>query len=122
VRRGRGEALMKLGRAREAVGELERSLALDAGQWEAPALLGYMSQQAGQDAQAEQYYLRSLARNPAQPELRQNLGVMYMQRPGGKEKALEQFRLCLAGSPPQSVRSAVEAKLRELEADKSGNP
>jgi tetratricopeptide (TPR) repeat protein len=122
AQRGRGEALMRLGRAPEAIRSLQRSLELDSAQWEAPALLGYMSQQRGDAARAEQFYLRSLARNPAQPELRQNLGVVYLSQPGGREKAIEQFRLCLAGSPTESVRGAVEAMMRELQEDRVGKP
>jgi len=122
ARRGRGEALLRLGRLQEARRELEQSLQLDPAQWEAPALLGFLSQQSGDDGHAEQFYLRSLARNPAQPELRQNLGILYLRQPGGKQKALEQFRLCLAGSPPENVRAAVEAKMRELMESGGGRP
>jgi len=115
VRRGRGESLMRLGRTDEARAELERSLELDSAQWESPALLGFISQQRGDLEGAERYYLRSLARRPSQPELRQNLGVIYLQQKGGRQKALEQFRLCLTLGPSEKVAKAVGEMLQELE-------
>ncbi|MCI0568115.1 MAG: tetratricopeptide repeat protein, partial [Acidobacteria bacterium] len=114
VRRGRGESLMRMGELDRAQAELARSLDLDPAQWEAPALLGYLSQQRGDSQGAEQYYLRSLSVRPGQPELRQNLGVIYMHRPAGKEMALEQFRLCLALGPSAEVARVVGEMVQEL--------
>lgn len=120
ARRGRGESLMRVGELDQAQAELALSLELDPAQWEAPALLGFLSQQRGDSQGAEQYYLRSLRVRPAQPELRQNLGVIYLQQPAGREKALEQFRLCLALDPSAEIQRAVSEMVEELESEPAG--
>lgn len=120
ARRGRGESLMRLGKSADARAELSRSLQLDPAQWEAPALLGFISQQAGDLQGAERLYLRSLAIRPGQPELRQNLGVIYMSQPGGGQKALEQFGLCLSLGPTPEAERAVSQMVEELEKNPQG--
>jgi Flp pilus assembly protein TadD len=118
--RGLGEAFLGSGQSREAEASLQRSLELDPQQWEAPALLGYLHQQDGKDQEAERDYLRSLAVRPSQAELRQNLGVLYARRPEGREKAIEQFRLCLELSPPEPLAAAVRKMLADLEGNGRG--
>jgi Flp pilus assembly protein TadD len=113
--RGLGEALLGEGSLPRAELELERSLALDPSQWEAPALLGYLHQQRGEEDRAIRFYEESLSRKHDQPELEQNLGVLYSTRPGGKEEALRHLRRCLEMSPSPTAEERVKALILKLE-------
>ncbi|MFM8735290.1 MAG: DNA-directed RNA polymerase subunit alpha C-terminal domain-containing protein [Pirellulales bacterium] len=67
-------------RPEEIVADLEKALAIDAGHAGALFLMGVMADRVGNEADAEEFYKRSLNRYPASVGALINLGLLYEDR------------------------------------------
>jgi len=97
VRHNRAQALLNLGRAAEALPEVERAVKLkaDAGAWH---LLGNVQAALGDRAAAERAYRRALDANPSFPQAHYNLALLH-QAAGRLEEAIAGYRRAIALHP-----------------------
>ena len=86
--RGYGElglALLRLGRAAEAVPQFERARALDSDQADTYNNLGNALRQLGKQAEAASWYRQALERDPELAEAYYNLGMLHQEQGQARE-------------------------------------
>jgi tetratricopeptide (TPR) repeat protein len=94
----RGDLLIRMGRAADALAEYQKAVALDPDNAQARYALGDFAAQSGRFPEAMEQYQAALRGNPGFAPAHINLGNIYFQS-GQIPQAIVQYRLALASDP-----------------------
>lgn len=95
---GRARCLVQMGRAKEALPQVQAALGLDAERAESHHLAGRIQQALESSEAAIQSYTRAVELDPDLAEARNNLGNL-LKAVGRREEAMEQYLACIERRP-----------------------
>lgn len=111
-----GTALALQGKLPEAVLSLEKAVEFSPQQASALTKLGDIALAIGQDAMAQDYFLKALSTNKQDRRAHQRLGELY-ERQGNLDKAVRHYQLGIVGTDPRYL--GVKLNLAQIHVQRS---
>lgn len=118
--KGQAVKLLDQGKGQEAYDLLKARHEADKNDVETSFMLAQAAMTLKRPAEAIALYEAILAKNPALPRVRLELGRAYAAA-GDMKKATEQFQAVLAGSPPPSVGENIGKFMASMQTEKNWN-
>jgi tetratricopeptide (TPR) repeat protein len=118
--KGQAVKLLDQGKAQEAYDLLKAKHDADKSDVETSFMLAQAAMALKRPAEAAALYEEILAKNPALPRVRLELGRAYAAA-GELTKAAEQFQAVLAGSPPPTVGENIGKYMASMQTEKNWN-
>jgi len=102
---------------REAKSVLEQAVAAHPGNAELRVHLAFVDQKLGDAAGAQREFEQAVKDDPTKAEARYMLGLLY-EKQGAKDKALGEWKACLAAASDEGMKETAQRHIHLLEATK----